>query len=627
MQVFEFLFNPGKNPSFVFNTYGDEQEKTKSMGGLYMIGTIKNALPSHKKFLDNLAGTLEKSYHSLKTRNREKALKETLKSVNIHLEKISKSGDTSWLGNLSFAAVSIKNLELNFTKIGKLSVVLLRAGRVIDIDKKIEKEKKTTNPLKTFGSIISTELKENDEILILNPEVYNYFTKNKILEKLALDAALNKGNLKENLKKIKSINTIGACLLINLKREFLKPEKNTFSEGKGWKAILKDYILSPFVYVFKKLRNLRLPELRFEKKDLLRNASLILILLVLLVSSFFVFRYKQQREVKAYREKITNIDKRVFEAESLLPKSEGKADELFKQTLNDLSSLKNKEESLPKDLHDTILKLRERITASLYKINKIETVNPEVVYEFDSKKYVPIKLVLSNNSFYFFNPLSKDMFVLDENKNENIVSLNEKVSFALPFNDSVIAYIKPDKLIILKNNVLLNTLNLKPPYENADFSDLSIYASNLYFLDSKEQEIVAYPYAKNSYGPPRTWILPNVKKPTAAKAAAVNESVFILGNQEVDRYYKGDYKETFKFQFFPEPKNLTKIYSEEDLPFLYLFDPENNRIIILSKSGKLLKQIESDEFSRPLDFTVAKDGTIYVLSGSLKVLRITSILP
>src|SRR4030066_595187 len=157
MQVFEFHFNPqkrnksgtGKN-DFIFDSFCFEPTNVyeKRMGSLYLAGLLKNVLPQNLKFLDVLAKKIKEKYYKAVSGSPEKSLRDTLKTANEHLEKLAKAGDVSWLGNLSFAVVSLKEYDLNFTKVGDLKIFLIRKNNIIDIDQKIKFDDIEPYPLK-----------------------------------------------------------------------------------------------------------------------------------------------------------------------------------------------------------------------------------------------------------------------------------------------------------------------------------------------------------------------------------------------------------------------------------------------------------------------------------------------
>jgi len=126
MQVFEFHFNPPQKnkisagqADYVFDTFCFEPKNIyeKRVGGLYMAGLLRNILPQNARFLEVLAEKIKDKYYKTSSATPEKSLKEALGIANEYLEKIAREGDVSWLGNLSFSVVSLKNQELNFTKI------------------------------------------------------------------------------------------------------------------------------------------------------------------------------------------------------------------------------------------------------------------------------------------------------------------------------------------------------------------------------------------------------------------------------------------------------------------------------------------------------------------------------
>jgi len=93
-------------------------------------------------------------------------------------------------------------------------------------------------------------------------------------------------------------------------------------------------------------------------------------------------------------------------------------------------------------------------------------------------------------------------------------------------------------------------------------------------------------------------------------------------NNSISRYYAGKYQETLKLDFFPEPKDFSKIFTLPGLSYLHLLEPAQKRIVILNKSGQIIKQFQSEKFDNLLDFAVSEDGkTIWLLNG-LKLYQI-----
>jgi len=170
-----------------------------------------------------------------------------------------------------------------------------------------------------------------------------------------------------------------------------------------------------------------------------------------------------------------------------------------------------------------------------------------------------------------------------------------------------------------------NSITLKLPAPDFNFSKLSSLYSNIYLLDSEKGEIIKYtsPLEKGKDSP-QSWMVSGTKKAIGGKSMAIDGSVWILqGENIIWRYYGGRYQAELKLDFFPYPKKIYKIFTSASLPYLYLLEPAQNRIIILNKSGQVIKQFQSEKFDNLKDFSISEDGkTIYLLNG-LKVYQIT----
>jgi len=156
-------------------------------------------------------------------------------------------------------------------------------------------------------------------------------------------------------------------------------------------------------------------------------------------------------------------------------------------------------------------------------------------------------------------------------------------------------------------------------------SNVSSFASHLYFLDKKSGKIIKYPFlGKSKWVEAVSWLSSDASRNIDAKSMAVDGNVWVLAkDNSIYRYYAGEFKETLKIDIFPAIKDLSKIFTSTGLPYLYISEPSQKRIIILDKTGKVIRQFQSDSFDNLLDFSVSENGkTIYILNG-LEVFKIT----
>jgi len=141
---------------------------------------------------------------------------------------------------------------------------------------------------------------------------------------------------------------------------------------------------------------------------------------------------------------------------------------------------------------------------------------------------------------------------------------------------------------------------------------MSFYQNSIYLLNKKQGEIIKYQTDNQR----SIWLDPATKKATEGISMAIDGSVWILNDSTVSRYHSGKIQEDIPLDFFPSPKQLSKILTSSAVPYLYILEPSQNRIIILSKSGDVIKQVQSDKFNNLKDVAISSDDRmIYLLSG------------
>jgi hypothetical protein len=313
MNFFELHFNPQKidTPDLIFGSFCYEPENVyeKRLGSFFVVGELKNVLPSNKRFLDNLALRLKKNYYSSTAKSSaEAALKNCLKKTNEFLESVAKEGEVSWLGNLNLAVFSIKaekkdKFEVNFSKVGNVKIVLLRPGQIFDIGKNLEFSEIEPYPLKIFGNIVSGKLAKDDIVVILTSNVFGHFSEQGLLKEIAQittrqDFAQGLKVLLRNREK-ELLKITGMCLICQLSPESWTEQKKkaasfTFQK-EAEKFSLKNVFLPIIEVITSSLQN-KFSYIRnkfvIRKRTFMSRKNLILVslLLFLLLLGFLIFR-------------------------------------------------------------------------------------------------------------------------------------------------------------------------------------------------------------------------------------------------------------------------------------------------------------------------------------------------
>jgi len=675
MQIFEFHFNPKNKEDAIFDSFCYEPDNVyeKRMGSLYMLGMLKNVLPQNVRFLDKLAKHIKEKYYKTVSITSEKSLKDTLKKSNEYLENIAKSGDVSWLGNLSFSVITIKNFELNFTKTGDLKIYLIRKGQVMDTDQKLNLEDFEPYPLKIFGNIVSGKLAENDIILVLTKSVSDIFFQEKFLSDIAR-VSLSE-NLKEETKKIKEIfnakkekltKATGAALLVVLSKEEMPKERETlapkrslkvFSIKEAFAPILKKIRMPKILLLSIKKPIIKLPnfdiknkklkitipkikipqistpkipklELKIPKIQPHKKIILIPFFIIFLLLGYYIFQTQTEKKLENYQLILETTKDNVEEAETYFilsdntPGTKNKANDILMESLQSLSPILKDISSLPADLKEEVTAVKKDISDYLYKMNKFtELADPELFFEFKSNNYIPFKINIFNNNLYFINPYSKNAFELTQSKEERIIYTNKEIDFLEPSESSLLFLSKPNYLLSLENGEINERQLLSAPYPDYDFDEFTTYKNNIYLLDKDKSRIVKYPFSDNTWGNAKLWLEEN--RTNEFKSMAVDGSIWLLAeDNEIKRYYGGKLQQTITLDIFPEIKDISHIFTTPNIPYLYLIEPTEKRIIIINKSGSIIHQYQSQSFDNILDIVTSENGrTIYLLSGS-KVYKI-----
>jgi hypothetical protein len=640
-QVFELYFNPKLKEGLIFDSfcYTPTNAYEKRLGSLYLVGELGNALPQDTRFLDNLAQVIKGKFYATPIKSVENGLKDSLKKANEFLEEEVKKDNTNWLGNLNFAVLAIKNFDLNFTKVGKLKIFLLRSGEIIDLGKKLEFQEIEPYPLKIFLNIVSGKLSNGDLIFVLTKDLFNLFINENFLTEIAkiqIEGKFSEKELKKVLKEKEGIfaEISGICLLISLQPEVLP--KKAISFEKEEKMITFGKIFQPFINKIKNLSKIskrlipKKPEIKifpvFDIKkffkefptlhqikfsnELRNKLILILALIFFLILGFFIFQREKRISLKENERIISQVQEKVNLAESFLTlKNEAKAQETFKEAWKEILPLTEEKSSL-KESAQSLKDQIEKNLASLNKLQKIE--NPEILVEFSEKEFLPQNMIELDKILYFLNPDYNWLFKF-ENEEKNKIETAEKLKMAIPFGEnSILFFTDRNKLARFEDNQFKESFPLKEPYSDSAFNDFSNFGQNLYFLDSKKGEILKYSFPLNS---PQIWLKPETKKPINAKSMTIDGSVWILtADNKIDRYFAGKYQKTLNLDIFPEPKNLEKIFTSPNLPYLFILEPAQKRIIILNKTGEIISQFQSEKFDNLKDFFIS-DKTIYLLNG------------
>lgn len=155
------------------------------------------------------------------------------------------------------------------------------------------------------------------------------------------------------------------------------------------------------------------------------------------------------------------------------------------------------------------------------------------------------------------------------------------------------------------------------PSSQPRIQSIALYQSRVYALDTASESIVRFARSASSLGTGANWLKESANL-SSSRGLMVDGSIYVLEpGGRVDLYTNGR-KGTFSLATIePVLTDATRLWTDATSTKIYLVDPGHQRIVVFSKTGKLLNQYQSDAWNNLRDVVVnEKTKTAYVLSGT-----------
>ncbi len=548
MRIFEYHFNPKNEERKIFKVFINEP-KGSSEKKLGKLYSFGEIKTDNSGLLDRLFKVIKENfYHNITQGSPEKNLPETLKKANQFLAEEVKKENVGWLGNLNYGIFSIKESDLNFTKTGEMKVLLFRSQKMVDIGKNLEKNEIDPYPLKVFHNVISGKITPYDILIAVSNEIYFFLEEKGILYKIA------------NLEKYdeKSIGEIFS--------------KKLFTEGEGSK--ISGLCL---LFVFDKKEPV---QNNFSFKNKLRAPSISSIPSISSMSSLrslfsvtSIFPFLKKIKVKKNTLIISVFFILLFLGFLIFKKEKPKETE-------EISSF-SEDNSIIEDLQPLF---------HLEKTRYENDINP--LFEFDKEVD---KIILQNGSpvaIVFPN------IIINPEKEEKTTLSKEFISASRGRNDS---------FFLSKEGEIFSIDETKEAKVESDFDIIKDYGSNFYLLNKEKCQITRFSLATKEKS---DWIKEKKEEQTCL-SFAIDGSIWILGDNTIDRYHEGKYQKSIEI-----PNNVTEIKTGFNSLNIYLLYPKGKRVIIINKEGNLVKQIKSELFEDLRDIEIIEDKFLFVLDNN-----------
>ena len=232
------------------------------------------------------------------------------------------------------------------------------------------------------------------------------------------------------------------------------------------------------------------------------------------------------------------------------------------------------------------------------------------------------EIILSGDKLITFRPASSQITVIDrDTRTTNAVLIDSnytltsgtagtegKILFHLASGDLATLDLTTKQFELLDFDVRIRAIT----------TDISFYNGKIYSIDVEKNQIYKHNQTQTGYARGTEWL---VEKETALLSGtnlAVDGSVFVLtASGTLSKYFRGTPATDFRIKdLSPAIASGADLWVHPDVPYVYILDAIERRIISLTKQGRFVAQYTAKEWLDPTSFTIDHTRQIgYVLSS------------
>lgn len=277
---------------------------------------------------------------------------------------------------------------------------------------------------------------------------------------------------------------------------------------------------------------------------------------------------------------------------------------------------------------EEVEKLTQELTREhdrLQKITRIAGETARVVGDWSELTTAPAKLFAVGEELFTFDPATNAIVKMKtDGATERVTQTTEGIGF---FTDGVVQ--DADKTIVLasnegglalfdsKDNSLLKQ-EVQLPTAESTLTALGLFGNRLYIFDATTDNIYLYNKTLRGYAGGQPWITDTGFAKDSIRSLAVDGNIYTLHEDgQVRRLFKGAASEFETAAVDVSLAGATRVITSEEKTYVYVIDPQNRRVVVLTKDGALAQQIYIDEAHNMRDAAVGPDEKmLFVLDGT-----------
>lgn len=356
--------------------------------------------------------------------------------------------------------------------------------------------------------------------------------------------------------------------------------------------------------------------------------GLSLILIIVFVVSIFHIRANQARstEQKAFEEQTHTIANKLDNAEGALVYNNTQT------ALEEITGASTLTVSLNCALPgraEICNGLSERARQLLLKARNIVAVDPQIVTTLSTALPMP-GLVKINTLLLAYSPTTSTIFtynLLTKESGTLTTTSSGFVAAAVPKENDYALFLANDGTLLSFNpkdkTFKAQLFSLPASAAGHAIKSLVVYNRRLYSLDATTGQLYRHDTIRGGFGLGREWIKDGSLETRGAVDVTIDGDIFILLPNGTLKKFTNGAPQGFDIQAIdPSLTSAVHIFTYTDLKYAYILDTAGKRLLILDKTGKLIKQITSSLFEQPSDMVIDETAKTAYIADTDKLYKI-----
>lgn len=347
-----------------------------------------------------------------------------------------------------------------------------------------------------------------------------------------------------------------------------------------------------------------------QKKKTAVSIGVILLILLFVSIIFGVRQARIKAERERYESRLTEARHKLEEARSLFTLNPERARELFSQSSRIVEELEGEgvEDKQLLALKEEIQKGRQSVLGE---------------HDVTAEQFLDLSLIEGFRA-EALSATAERIYVLDDKRQrvaEVVISTKKTQVIAGPSQineaDDIASY--AGRAFILEDNAVYEVGDSRQEAVENGWQDPLIYAyaGNLYVIDRGTSEILRYSAISSGFSSGSSWLAPGIEPDLSNVISwAIDGSIWILTSTgKIEKYTLGSPQVLGEMVVSPPMQNPSIIYTNEELDFVYLLDPETSRVVVFDKDGNYKAQYKSGLLKEAISIAVSEEeGKIIFLT-------------